>query len=245
MKRKQLLGTVIPVFMMTAVISSGYAIWHFNNLMTSASQSVNTEVTQHVEIGTVSKASDFSIVFDQTQEGRKKALEAASMSSSDIDADLAKYEAHGIYLNWNSSNTNNIYDQTSSVAEGTTINKVATYTSPTSEGAVDHSTDNQALNTYFDVVIDLGANISKHVNITTTNSNFRSTTASDSKKIVFSSTNANSATFNKEFSWEKVTFAYKSEPSNAETYKTLLDDVDGKSITVTYYAYVDSSAHSY
>lgn len=246
MKRKQLLGTVIPVFMMTAVITSGYAIWHYNNLMTSASQSLNTEVTQHVEIGTVSTASQFSIVFDQTENGRKNALTSDStMNSSDISADLEKFEARGIYLNWNSNNTTNKYSD-ASATEGTKTK--ATYTSPSIDGAVDYSTDNQELNTFFDVVIDFGSDLNEYVEISdSANANANFTKSTSSTKTIFSSTNKSNATFNKEFDWTLVTFAYKEnkEPANNEAYKAFLDKVDGKTITVTYYAYIDSNAHTY
>lgn len=257
MKRKQVLGTIIPAFMMTAVITSGYAIWHYNDLLRTENQKLSANVTQHVEVGTITTATDFKIVFDQTKAGRTSALESNSVASDRISADINNFRADGIYLEWKQSD-NTYSDKT----EGITTK--ATYTSPTEDGVVDYSTDNFALNTYFDVVIKFNTttidndkdtqlngksllDIIDFNSATDKNENF--TKSNITGGYLFRSTNANGAKFNKEFDFAKdsLSLTYKDgkEPSSTVAYNDFIGLINDDAITVTYYAYVSNNAATY
>jgi hypothetical protein len=259
MKRKQVLGTIIPAFMMTAVITSGYAIWHYNDLLRSANQNLSTNVTQHVEVGTITTADDFKIVFDQTKAGRTSALESNSVSSDRISADINNFKADGIYLEWKQSD-----DSYSDKTDGITTK--ATYTSPVEDDVVDNSTDNYALSTYFDVVITFdttttisnendnqlnGKSLFDIIDFTadkTKNANFEKVDGY-TKGYVFRSTNANDAIFNKEFDFAKdsLSLTYKTgmEPSSTVAYNDFKGLIKDGAITVTYYAYVSNAGANY
>lgn len=71
MKKKLLIGTVLPALAAAAVVGSGFALWVFNDgVKADATQNPSADITQLVKIGTVEKASDFKIVFDQTDATR-------------------------------------------------------------------------------------------------------------------------------------------------------------------------------
>ena len=107
MKKKLLIGTVLPLLAGAAVIGAGFSLWFFNDASVEIAQTnVSKNVTQLVEIGTITTADDFTVVFDQ-----------ATRANDLVNAGL---EAKGIYLDF-----------------GAGTNKVAKYHKPTDEGAVD------------------------------------------------------------------------------------------------------------
>lgn len=66
MKKKFLIGSMLPALVGAAIVGSGFSLWFFNNTATTESQNnVNKNVTQLVEIGTITVADDFTVVFDQ------------------------------------------------------------------------------------------------------------------------------------------------------------------------------------
>lgn len=241
MKRKQLLGTVIPVFMMTAVITSGYAIWHYNNLMTNASQTLNKEVSQELSIGSITKASDFGLVFDQTKDGRIKNAFGDDSTKDDTET----FYANGIYINWDASVTS---DQ-----------KIAKYTSPTEETKTDRA-DNGKI--FFDVVIDFGnatvptsttslsgKKLSEIVNVAYDTASFTSITTNTTEYgngyYYSQSLETSSKDTTISFDWTKVKWSYTLEPKNTDELKEFRTLVESSTITVTYYAYIASTATQY
>ena len=240
MKRKQLLGTVIPVFMMTAVITSGYAIWHYNNLMTSDNQTLNKEVSQELSIGSITKASDFKLVFDQTKDGR---INNAFSGDSSKD-DTSTFFAEGIYTTWDDSVTPE--------------QKIAKYTSPTEETKTDRA-DNGKI--FFDVVIDFG-----NATVPTSSTSLSGKKLSEVVSVAYDSTDFTGITTTEtygngyyysqsletssedttiSFDWTKVKWSYKLEPKNTDELEEFRTLVGSSTITVTYHAYIASSATQY
>lgn len=108
MKKKFLLGTMVPALAAAAVIGSGFSMWVFDALKTeNKNQEMAQEITQFAQVGEIKEASKITVTFDQTAVGRKTATGNQSVST--------KY-AKGITL---------------SCANET---KAAIYTAPTNDG---------------------------------------------------------------------------------------------------------------
>ena len=66
MKKKFLVGSLLPVLAGAAVVGSGFSLWFFNDTaITNKSQDLSKNVTQLVAIGTIEKADKVTITFDQ------------------------------------------------------------------------------------------------------------------------------------------------------------------------------------
>lgn len=73
MKKKLLIGTILPALAAAAVIGSGFALWVFDNEVKAKSvlqDDITKDITQLVKVGTITPASAFKIVFDQTDATR-------------------------------------------------------------------------------------------------------------------------------------------------------------------------------
>lgn len=114
MKKKLLYSLIVPMFAVFAIVGSAFSLWFFKDTSVSENQDVNKEVTQLVAVGTIAKADDFKIVFDQTEEGRQT-------NGAVTDSKVA---ANGITLDF-----------------GEKTNKKAVYTSPSQEEGVDKTDD--------------------------------------------------------------------------------------------------------
>lgn len=69
MKKKFLIGSMLPALVGAAIVGSGFSLWFFNNTTTTESQNnVNKNVTQLVEIGTITVADDFTVVLIKRRE---------------------------------------------------------------------------------------------------------------------------------------------------------------------------------
>ena len=69
MKKKLLIGTILPALAAAAVIGSGFALWVFDTEVKAQSitqDNITKDITQVVKVGTIIVASAFKIVFDQT-----------------------------------------------------------------------------------------------------------------------------------------------------------------------------------
>ena len=59
MKKKFLVGSLLPVLAGAAVVGSGFSLWFFNDTENHANQDASANVTQLVEVGSVEAASNF------------------------------------------------------------------------------------------------------------------------------------------------------------------------------------------
>lgn len=197
MKKKLLIGTILPALAAAAVIGSGFALWVFNDLHVEANQSNNLskDVTQLVRVGTITKADDFKIVFDQTPEGRK-----ANNTLKDHVIGTNSVEAKGIYLDFG-ANAN--------------VNKVAKYDAPAADYAIDET---KGIKFNFTTTIKLSEDLAKYVDIKYNTADFK---VSNSTYTYVLANNV------REFNWENVKLSYKEgmEPSNEDSYKTFREIV--------------------
>ena len=66
MKKKFLIGSILPVLAGAAVVGSGFSLWFFNDTAsTNAEQGLDKNVTQLVAIGSIEAADKVTITFDQ------------------------------------------------------------------------------------------------------------------------------------------------------------------------------------
>lgn len=217
MRTKRFLTAAAAMLAMFAVIGSGFSYWFFQTSdQTTADQTAGKEVTQLVAVGEVTAADNFTIVFDQTEAGRK----AHSGANSEDKVNLGTNDATtGITLSF----------------AGT--DKTVSYTDPaTSNIGVDQISDKvgftftttvtitKALGEYFDMAYasDEGWTVAR---------------TEDDTNVVITFT----STTKREFDWEKVTLSYtvggeNKEPASASAYNTFASVVnaDGNTVSVAY-----------
>ena len=107
MKKKFLLGTIIPALAAVAVIGSGFSMWYFGDANSvEANQNANKNVEQLVRVGKIAAADNFTVNFDQTQLKHAQQIGSAT----------ADVEATGITLKFaDGANTKAIYTEASNV----------------------------------------------------------------------------------------------------------------------------------
>lgn len=103
MKKKFLLGTIIPALAAVAVIGSGFSMWYFGDANSvKANQNANKHVEQLVRVGKIAVADSFTVNFDQTQ---LKHAQQIGSATTDV-------EATGITLKFaKGANTKAIYTE--------------------------------------------------------------------------------------------------------------------------------------
>ena len=137
MKKKFLLGTMVPALAAAAVIGSGFSLWVFDALTkTNDAQAMEKTITQFAQIGEIKEASKITITFDQTADGRKTATGNQSVST--------KY-AEGITLSYANET------------------KAAIYTAPTHDG-LDYL--NGVLKCDFTTTITISEDLNKYLVLT-------------------------------------------------------------------------------
>lgn len=205
MKKKFLVGTVLPALAGAAVVGSGFSLWFFNNTWTSQDQTLSQKVTQVVALGDIEKADDFTIVFDQTSAGRK----ALGLEASTAAAD-------GITIDWNGNTT-----------------KSAVYTSVNDNGneEIDHDDDKIYFTFTTTITIENAGTKGKLEDyLSISYADAKTSTHEDDSNTYQFVLKDNVA----EFDWEKVTFSYKNEPNSYDAYNTFKDVVNNATIKVEY-----------
>ena len=203
MKKKFLLGTMVPALAAAAVIGSGFSMWYFGDANSvKANQNANKEVAQLVRVGKIAVADSFKVHFDQTKEGHAKQI-----GSHTYDNDTC-VEATGITLQFaENANTRAIYTE----ASNTTFDE-----------GIDH-TDDGKVYYEFTTKVTIENGLGDYVNMNVkTGSKF-----TVAKAKVESTTNATVYTFTSsehnvsEFDWSKVelTYADGKEPNTLELFK--------------------------
>lgn len=215
MKKKFLVGSLLPVLAGAAVVGSGFSLWFFNNTTARATQdNLSKNVTQLVEIGTITVADNFTVVFDQ--ETRADDL---------ANAGLAK---DGIYVDF-----------------GSNTNKVAKYNRAKTVNENDEKTEDIIANStkvVFTTKIELTNGLDELVKVAyktsdsaTNDFTYDGTSHSFSYVLEFDHTIADDAMV---FDWEKVVFTYVNEPKNKTEYEAFKTKVTAAAtkINVTYTA---------
>lgn len=227
MKKKLLIGTILPALAAAAVIGSGFALWVFDNeVYTSKLQNdVTHDITQLVKVGTITTADAFKIQFDQTAKSKAR------------PAGFDKVEATGI-----------------SFVFGDGAKKYAEYHAPASTLGTTHNdgsaenhfssdTVNGVIGYEFSVTITLPSTLASYVDFSFGNKKMAKSVesdlikyeakTSDSRKIYWGLNNEDTA--------HSITASYaeNQEPTNSGEYKTLHDiivNLDSNAITVQYAA---------
>lgn len=218
MKKKFLLGTIIPALAASAVIGSGFSMWYFGDANSvKANQNANKNVTQLVRVGTIAAADDFTINFDQTKEGHVNQVGSHTYN----DACL---EATGITLKFaENANTKAIYTEASKTTFDDNL------------AGLDHTTDGKVyyvFTTKVTIENGLGAYVNMDVK---TGSNFKVdnkngvTTTNKTVVYTFTSKNVN------EFDWLNVelTYAKDKEPSTLADFIVFHDLVNNEATKIS------------
>ena len=208
MKKKFLLGTMVPALAAAAVIGSGFSMWVFDALETENSNQVfgQTTISQFAQVGNIKEASKITVKFDQTVDGRKTATNNQSVST--------KY-ADGITLSF----------------DGNT--KAAIYTAPTNDG-LDYL--ERALKCDFTTTIKITKALSEYVVLTYDNNVLTGTEGV--YKYEFSKSKVENTTTVFDWKKLVLTYATDKEPKNVTDYKALKNVIDASTISVTYKAAV-------
>lgn len=223
MKKKLLIGTILPALAAAAVIGSGFALWVFDREdYTSKNQDgVTHDITQLVKVGTIDIASPFKIQFDQTKATRP--------------AGFDKVEATGI-----------------SFVFGDGAKKYAEYVASEStlgthkEGTENHfssDTVNGVIGYEFSVTLTLPSALASYVDFSFGNE--KMTKSVESSRIKYEAKTSDSRKIywglNNEDTAHSITASYaeNKEPKNSSEYKTLHDiivNLDSDAIAVQYAA---------
>lgn len=205
MKKKFLLGTMVPALAAAAVIGSGFSMWYFGDANSAkANQTANKGVAQLVRAGKIAVADSFTVNFDQTKEGH------ASQIGSHTYDDAKCVEATGITLKFaENANTKAIYTEASNT----------TFTDNL-EG-IDHTTDDKVYYV-FTTKVTITNDLAAYVNISTTDANFTITETAGVKGATITTYTFTSKHNVSVFDWSKVelTYADGKEPSKLELFKT-------------------------
>lgn len=221
MKKKFILGTMVPALAAAAVIGSGFSMWYFGDANSvKANQNANKEVAQLVRVGKIAVADSFTVRFDQTKEGH-----ANQIGSHTYNNDKC-VEATGITLKFaENANTKAIYTEASNT----------TFTDNL-EG-IDH-TDDGKVYYIFTTKVTITNDLAAYVNISTTDANFTITETAGVKGATITTYTFTSKNNVSEFDWSKVvlTYAANKEPSTLAEFITFHDIVlnENTKISVEY-----------
>lgn len=206
MKKKLLIGTILPALAAAAVIGSGFALWVFDNdVYTSKTQDgVTHDITQLVKVGTIEKASPFKIQFDQTKATRPAGFDKVEATGiSFVFGDGAKKYAEYV------------------ASESTLTDKDGT------ENHFSSDTVNGVIGYEFSVTLSLPSTLAKYVDFSFGNKKMTKSVSSDiilyeaktsdSRKIYWGLNNEDTA--------HSITASYAAdqEPKNSSAYKELHD----------------------
>ena len=240
MKKRVILGTILPIFAAVAVIGSGYAIWHFNDTASKLDTSMSFGITNVIQGASLTKDFDnLTLTFDQTTTNREtvNASEASNLGVASI-SNNGTTTAKGITLTaTNSSNT--------SVADPTVSYKNAADQTDVTYATPDNSDNN--VGQVFTVTLSMPTTVANYITITLDNSatNWSATTTKDSSTTsgtttwVWTNTTYGEATWK----WSYVSFSYATdgttkEPTNISEYAALSSVINtASSATATYQAY--------
>lgn len=229
MRKKFLLGTIIPALAAVAVIGSGFSMWYFGDANNAkANQDANKEVTQLVRVGKIAVADSFTVRFDQTKEGHVNQIGSHTYNDADC------VEATGITLKFaENANTKAIYTEAEKLKVSTKQEDADYVNYP----GIDHTTDGKVYYE-FTTKVTITNDLAAYVNISTTDANFTITETAGVKGATITTYTFTSKNNVSEFDWSKVvlTYAKDQEPDSLEKFKTFHDIVlnENTKISVEY-----------
>lgn len=219
MRKKFLIGTIIPALAAVAVIGSGFSMWYFGDANSvKANQNANKEVAQLVRAGNIAIADSFTVNFDQTKEEHAKQIGSHDYKDAECLA------ATGITLEFaENANTKAIYTEASKTTFGDNL------------AGIDHTDDGKVYYVFTTkVTIENGLGVYVNMNMKT-GSKFKV----DNPKGV-STTNATVYTFTSEknvseFNWSNVelTYAAGQEPSTLAEFKAFYELVKNEATKIS------------
>lgn len=231
MKKKLLIGTILPALAAAAVIGSGFALWVFNGeVETSKLQNgVTHDITQLVKVGTIEKASPFKIQFDQTKATRP--------------AGFDKVEATGISFVFGDGATK--YAEYVASKEST----LGTHKDGSTENHFSSDTVNGVIGYEFSVTLTLPSALASYVDFSFGNEKMTKSVesnrikyeakTSDSRKIYWGETTEALKPYSITASYAAKDATRSMEPTSTAEYKTLHDiivNLDSDAIAVQYAA---------
>lgn len=224
MKKKLLIGTILPALAAAAVIGSGFALWVFDNeVYTSKVQDgVTHDITQLVKVGKIDKASAFKIQFDQTAKTRPAGFDKVEATGiSFVFGDGAKKYAEYV------------------ASEST----LGTHKDGSTENHFSSDTVNGVIGYEFSVTITLPSTLASYVDFSFGNKKMAKSVESDRIKYEAKTSDSRKIYWglNNEDTAHSITASYaeNKEPKNSSEYKTLHDiivNLDSNAIAVQYAA---------
>lgn len=230
MKKKLLIGTILPALAAAAVIGSGFALWVFDGeVRTSELQNgVTHDITQLVKVGTIKQASDFKIVFDQTDATRPTGFK----NSNGI-------AATGITFDFGNGANVRKYAQYFASEEST----LGTHKDHSTENHFSSDTVNGVIGYEFSVTITLPSTLASYVDFSFGNKKMAKSVESDRIKYEAKTSDSRKIYWglNNEDTAHSITASYaeNKEPTNSAAYKELHDiivNLDSNAIAVQYAA---------
>lgn len=224
MKKKLLIGTILPALAAAAVIGSGFALWVFEGeVKTSTVQgNITHDITQLVKVGTIDQASAFKIQFDQTANTRPAGFDKVEATGiSFVFGDGAKKYAKYI------------------ASEST----LGTHKDHSTENHFSSDTVNGVIGYEFSVTISLPSALASYVDFSFGNE--KMTKKADSASVIYEAKTSDSRKIywglNNEDAAHSITASYAKdqEPTNSGEYKTLHDiivNLGSNAIVVQYAA---------
>lgn len=230
MKKKLLIGTILPALAAAAVIGSGFALWVFEGeVKTSTVQgNITHDITQLVKVGTIDQASAFKIQFDQTANTRPAGFDKVEATGiSFVFGDGAKKYAEYI------------------ASEST----LGTHKDHSTENHFSSDTVNGVIGYEFSVTISLPSALGSYVDFSFGNE--KMTKKADSASVIYEAKTSDSRKIywglNNEDTAHSITASYaeNKEPTNSAAYKELHDiivNLGSNAIVVQYAAQLVSLA---
>lgn len=231
MKKKLLIGTILPALAAAAVIGSGFALWIFDNeVKTSKVQdNVTHDITQLVKVGKIDTASAFKIQFDQTANTRPAGFEKVEATGiSFVFGDGAKKYAEYVASEESTLGTHK---------DGSTENH---FSSDTVNGVIGYE---------FSVTLSLPSTLASYVDFSFGNEKMEKSVSSDrilykaktsdSRKIYWGETTDDLKPYSITASYAAKDATRSMEPISTAEYKTLHDiivNLDSDAIVVQYAA---------
>lgn len=224
MKKKLLIGTILPALAAAAVIGSGFALWVFEGeVKTSTVQgNITHDITQLVKVGTIDQASAFKIQFDQTAATRPAGFDKVEATGiSFVFGDGAKKYAEYI------------------ASEST----LGTHKDHSTENHFSSDTVNGVIGYEFSVTISLPSALGSYVDFSFGNE--KMTKKADSASVIYEAKTSDSRKIywglNNEDTAHTITASYAKdqEPKSSSEYKTLHDiivNLGSNAIVVQYAA---------